>query len=62
MLVNRLCYLRLWRNALSLCFYVHEITISYSFLAEAILPTISRSDYHSESFCTDVSAFDSQFY
>lgn len=62
MLVNRLYRLRLWRNALSLRFYVHEITVSYSFFAEAILPTISRSNYHSESFRTDVSTFDSQFH
>lgn len=62
MLVNRLCRLRLWRNALSLRFYVHEITVSYSFFVEAILPTISRSNYHSESFRTDVSTFDSQFH
>lgn len=62
MLVNRLYRLRLWRNALSLHFYVHEITVSYSFFVEAILPTISRSNYHSESFRTDVSTFDSQFH
>lgn len=62
MLVNRLYRLRLWRNALSLRFYVHEITVSYSFFVEAILPTISRSNYHSESFRTDVSTFDSQFH
>lgn len=62
-LVNRICRLRLWRiYAFSLRFYVHEITVSYSFLAEAILPTIPRSDYHSESFRTDVSTFDSQFH
>lgn len=62
MLVNRLYRLRLWRNALSLRFYVHEITVSYSFFVEAILPIISRSNYHSESFRTDVSTFDSQFH